>query len=131
MSDETPQPHACWRMYENMPDLCDAPILAAAFLYAAEQDWIPDDLVGGFAPEVRNAIEKLRARRIFLRLARAPEQPDQATTLSVLEAVPDKWLIYTAAKQLLLNLELRMGNGEGLSEKDRERHARIVRRAGD
>jgi len=48
--------------------------------------------------------------------------------MSVLEAVPDKWLEYTAAHQLLTGLELSIGNGEALSEKDRERFGRIVRR---
>ena len=128
MSDETMTPAACWAMFRNTPEFCNAPVLAAAFLYAAERGWITDDFIGGLPGDDPEAADKLRARSAFRHLVRAPEMPSISDIMSVLEAVPDKWLEYTAAHQLLTGLELSIGNGEALSEKDRERFGRIVRR---
>jgi endonuclease YncB( thermonuclease family) len=88
-------------MFRTVPKLCGATELADAVLYAAEQGWLFADLTGAIPLETPNGIEKLAARRAFIQLMQQTAPPRTDRLLSVYEAVPHKWLTYSASGRLL------------------------------
>jgi hypothetical protein len=115
---------AAWQMYRAMPELCSADVLAGAFLHAAANRWLVPDLAPvGIPADEPHAVEKVRARHLFLTLTREQDIP-KAALLSVLEAVPSRWHRYTGTMSLLRQL----GRLQ-LNDAERDRYAALCIRA--